>query len=95
MAPAVGFLVHNCLSGRQNIGRSPVWSPVLCASLNLLKNSAMSKYLDRHGTPLHKDDAVRLEGCGDALEHAEGIVHSCALSCPNSGLAGVRGNQQV
>ena len=39
----------------------------------------MSKYLDRHGVPLHKDDAVRLEGCGDKLEHAEGVIHSFYL----------------
>lgn len=38
----------------------------------------MSKYLDRSGIPLHKDDAVRLEGCGD-LEHAEGVIHSFYL----------------
>ena len=39
----------------------------------------MSKYLDRHGVALHKDDAVRLEGCGAALEHAEGVIHSFYL----------------
>ena len=39
----------------------------------------MSKYLDRHGQPLHKDDAVRLEGCGAELEHAEGVIHSFYL----------------
>ena len=39
----------------------------------------MSKYLDRHGVALHKDDAVRLEGCGQALEHAEGVIHSFYL----------------
>ena len=39
----------------------------------------MSKYLDRHGTALHKDDAVRIEGCGADLEHAEGVIHSFYL----------------
>jgi hypothetical protein len=39
----------------------------------------MSKYFDRHGVQLHKDDAVRLEGVGAALEHAEGVIHSFYL----------------
>ena len=39
----------------------------------------MSKYFDRNEHPLHKDDAVRIEGVGGDLEGAEGIIHSFYL----------------
>ena len=51
-----------------------------CPAALLFPILAMSKYFDRHGVPLHKDDAVRLEGCGGPeLEHAEGVIHSFYL----------------